>query len=621
MPEPDEVARPIGDHLKWRFQQVLHRLWRHGKPSISSLMVLIMTSLVLLPLLAAGLYFYNVLSASLQHQAENYLESFITTINQNLENRFASIDNTSMIMLSSREMRQLLTNEDLPASQRASEMSDLLKYQLFFNRAWDNKLIEKVFVCKNILVYFSTPENIFNPAAAAEVISSLYGKTDDLAVDKYLIPPTPGNPSIYYFRNINDINTTRNIGRLFLQINPAKLNENSSHLRYDSAMLLTFNDSGTIFSHTDPERIGQAVDTGLFKMRNSAGLTEIELDGQVFLATSNHLPAYGMYSIVAVPRAEVFAELYRTTRIFLQYLAMLLLSCLILAFLISRRLVRPINSVMSSINSFKNGHFSQRMSSQNSREFDELAQVFNNMAGEIDHLIHEVYEKQLLLHESELQNLQAQVNPHFLFNILETIGWQATISNNSVIQTMVTSLGQLLRAGLSWSGSETITVADELQYIRFYLDLQKIRFADRLDIGITIADNTLLDLHIPKLSIMPLVENAFIHGLEPKKGPGTLQIRVWEESEALYFQIIDNGVGFDTRTVQLEPAGPVLRRSGNACIGIVNSHRRIQLLYGRSYGIKLKSSPGEGTSVTVVLPKVKPATNAGPDSGDLAQEA
>jgi two-component system sensor histidine kinase YesM len=570
--------------------------------------MLIMTALVMVPMLVAGIFFFNVFSTDLQHQAESYLDTYMTTVNQNLENHYSSIDSTSMTLIANRDIRALLLRDDLPTSQRASQMAQLLQYQLFFNRSWDDKLVERIFICRSDKVYYSIPEAYFDSASTAAIIDDLYRTTDGLVADKYLIPPHGGENKIYFFRNINDINTTVNLGRMFLEIDPAKFIESVDTIKYEGSIMLTFDDSGTIFSHSDPAQIGISVDRGLFDLRSSVGTVETTLDGRVYLATVTQLADYDLYSLVAVPKAEVFASLDKARVTFLEFLAALLIVCLFLTFALSRRVFRPIRTVMDSLQSFRSSHFAVRIPRQNSREFDELADGFNSLAGEIDHLINEVYEKQLLLRESEIQALQSQVNPHFLFNVLETIGWQASLNDDTVIQTMVASLGQLLRSNLSWSGSETITVADELRYIRFYLDLQKIRFEDRIQVDIDISDDALLDLYITKLSIMPMVENAFIHGLEPKKGQGHLRIRIWDEGERLYFEVSDDGVGFDASTLHLDaPANRVRIENDHTSIGIVNSHRRIRLLYGPEYGIRVDSRPGQGTTVTVTLPKVKTA--------------
>lgn len=578
----------------------------HRKPSIFVRLMLSMSALSLVPLIAACLYFYQVLSQNLRLEAESYLNSFATTTNEDLERRLDSIDNTSMMMLSNRELRNLLIDDSQPTSLRSSQIADLIKYQLFFNASWDEHLIEKIYVCRNNFVYFNEPQDFFQTDESLEAVRLLYRKTDDLAVDKYLIPPTPDEPQIVYFRNINDINTTRNIGRMFIQIDPARLHLNSSLIRYPQAMIMTINDTGTIFSHTDSSQVGQLADPALFQLRDVRGLAELELQGEPYLVESNHLASYGLYSFVAVPKAEVFAGLYKARQLAVELLITILVACLVLSGLIARRITRDTRAVISSMELIRQGHFDERMVPQHVQEYDELAGVFNRMAKEIDHLIHEVYQKQLLLREAELSALHAQVNPHFLFNVLETISWQARLNDDPTVDAMIASLAQLLRADISWSGRELTSIADELRYIQFYLDLQKVRFADRLSIRITLADESLRSWLIPRLSLIPLVENAFIHGLECKKGPGQLQISIWDEGELLYCQVSDDGTGFDPGSIPLNFSDPVpntLHQIDRQGIGILNTHYRIRLLFGLNYGVRLQSAPGLGTKVTLVMPR------------------
>ncbi len=573
--------------------------------SLGGRVVLVMLALVLVPQLISGVYFYRIFSANLQSQAEDYLESFIATVNQSVADHYTNIDYTSMSILANREIRELLQDNTLLASQRNSRMADLLKYELFFNRAWDSKLIERVFICQSREVFFSTPQSFFNPAETAALVDRLFDFTDGLAADKYLVPPTPDQDSVYFFRNINDINTTQNLGRIFLQVNLSRFVEIDTPIRYRDSILITYDTNGIIITHTNPNQVGRTIDPAFVPQSDKPGVRHVRLEDRDYLATVRYLEEFGLYSTVAVPEEEVFSSLYRIGRTLLQFLAIFSLVCILLALLFAAQLVRPIRSVIQSVVSLQQSRFKERIRRQKIREFNELAEVFNGMASEIDHLVNVAYEKQLLLRESELQNLRSQVNPHFLFNVLETVGWQASISGNETIETMIESLGELLRASQSWSGSDTISVAEELRYIRFYLDLQKIRFADRIRVDIAMDDKTLLGLQIPKLSIMPLVENAFTHGLEPKKGPGSLRIRIWEEEEELRFQIVDDGIGFDTRIIDLEsPRSLAPHAPDHASIGIVNSHRRIRMLFGPRYGIRLRSVIGEGTEVMVVLPKM-----------------
>jgi two-component system sensor histidine kinase YesM len=215
-----------------------------------------------------------------------------------------------------------------------------------------------------------------------------------------------------------------------------------------------------------------------------------------------------------------------------------------------------------------------------------------------------VYKKQLLLKESELKSLQSQINPHFLFNVLETISWRARMSNNDEIYQMITSLGYLLRASFATSGIEKVKISEEMHYIEFYLLLQKKRFEEKLEIEINNQIESLDIYYVPKLSVQPIVENAIVHGLEQKIGNGKLTITMYIEHEDIVFEIHDNGVGFQVADVDLREMNSSFKSNDkHSNIGLFNSNRRIKLLYGEAYGITLESQINMGTKVTLRIPK------------------
>lgn len=575
-----------------------------NKPTIKSYLIIFITVFAVVPLASAGLYSYIILSRTITTHSEHYLTNNIHTINQNLDGLINTIDNTSLVLLADDRLRSFLTDEAEPETLQTTQVEKLLHHQLFFNYAWQKNIISRIYVCKNKTTYYYTPQQFFAQDEILDTVNVLFNKTENLSVDKYLIPPENNDKVFYFFRSINDFNTTKNIGRLFIEINSDKFRELTDQLLYKGLSLIIFNDSGIIFLHNDIEKIGYPIETELFMLRDSENINEITLNGGSYLVTVNKLSTSGLYSLISIPKREVFSELYSTVRFYVQMLIIIMMLCILSAYFIANRIAHPIRSMMFNIDNFKNGSFKERIPKQRYRELDELASVFNHMAHDIDRLIHDDYEKQLLIRESEIHNLHAQINPHFLFNILDTIAWNAQMEQNQNIISIVNSLGQMLRAGFSRNGFETIILADELKYIQFYINLQMHRFENRMSYQLMVGDDSLLDHIIPKFSIMPIVENAFTHGLEPKKGVGSLQIRIWDESDALYIQVIDDGIGFDASSINNMLSEEVNNFTRDSeYIGILNTHRRIQLLYGIDYGLKIKSSPGEGTQVTITLPR------------------
>lgn len=221
------------------------------------------------------------------------------------------------------------------------------------------------------------------------------------------------------------------------------------------------------------------------------------------------------------------------------------------------------------------------------------------MIQKINSLIQTVYKAELLRKEAEYASLQAQTNPHFLYNTLDTICWQAKLAGNDAIFDTTYSLASLLRASMG-NTDPYITVSQELSYIRDYIQIQKARFRDKIQANIAV-EPALMPVMIPKLILQPIVENAFIHGLEEKNGNGTIKISgiLNDEEETVLFMIHDNGVGM-TRA-QIEKAlDPPPGTKGS--FGLSSVHKRLQLLYGTNFGLKILSDPGKGTTIIIRMP-------------------
>lgn len=279
----------------------------------------------------------------------------------------------------------------------------------------------------------------------------------------------------------------------------------------------------------------------------------------------------------------------------------LLLTIIILLYSVRlvRRITEPIGALVEKAQKLGEGNFSVTPIETNSIELRTLDKGFDEMVGRIDTLMEKQIEDQKYLHRAELELLQAQINPHFLYNTLDSIVILAENHRDEEVVQMVTSLSVFFRNSLS-KGRDIITLQAERDQVTSYLEIQQIRYSDILKYDIQIPDD-LLDCLVPKLVLQPLVENALYHGTKNKRGIGSIFITGRSLGGDMLLQVKDDGAGMDEEQIRALQAGVYEDR--HTGLGLVNVHKRIKLYCGEGYGLSFESTLGEGTTVSVLLPK------------------
>ncbi|MCR4695200.1 MAG: histidine kinase [Pseudobutyrivibrio sp.] len=226
-----------------------------------------------------------------------------------------------------------------------------------------------------------------------------------------------------------------------------------------------------------------------------------------------------------------------------------------------------------------------------------LSITFIKLRDQVSALYESEYESRIMLKETELKNLQHQMNPHFLFNILLTIQIKAKMAGDEVVYKMISSLSSLLRSGIYKDERGIISIREELRLVEYYLELQKMRFEDRLDYSIELSEESIYDCTIPRLIIEPMVENAIVHGVEGISEKAKVDVKLAYNNGDVIIHVIDNGAGFDPKEVDLDS-------KDSTGIGLAYAKERLQLIYGENYGLRVESAVGNGTDVIIKIPKV-----------------
>ncbi|MDL2234935.1 sensor histidine kinase, partial [Christensenellaceae bacterium OttesenSCG-928-L17] len=279
--------------------------------------------------------------------------------------------------------------------------------------------------------------------------------------------------------------------------------------------------------------------------------------------------------------------------------ALLVIVTLLYSVRFTRRITEPVGALAQKAQKLGEGNFSVEPIEAKSTEIQMLDKGFNEMVSRINTLMENQIENQKYLHRAELELLQAQINPHFLYNTLDSIAILADNHRYEDVVRMVTSLSVFFRISLS-KGKDTITLRAERDQVASYLEIQQIRYSDILDYEIDIPEE-LLDYIVPKLVLQPLVENAIYHGAKSQRKIGHIRIAGESRGDDILLRVEDDGAGMDEKQLTTLQAG--IYEDRHTGLGLVNVHKRVKLYCGEGYGLFFESALGKGTTVSILLPK------------------
>lgn len=269
------------------------------------------------------------------------------------------------------------------------------------------------------------------------------------------------------------------------------------------------------------------------------------------------------------------------------------------AFRFSNQISRAVGSLCENVRQVGEGNFNIPLIQEQDYELQQLSSGITRMAGQIGNLLEDVKREEELQHMTRLQLLQAQVNPHFLYNTLDAIMWLVEAGKQQDAVYMLNQLSMFFRTSLS-KGQDVIRLKEEIEHTRSYMEIQQVRYRDIMDYEIRLPKE-LEEICLPKLTIQPLAENALYHGVKEKRGKSKIWILCEEREEDILITVADNGIGMKPeRKKELERA---LREGKRAGFGLAAVHERIKLYFGADYGVDIYSEYGEGTRIEVRISK------------------
>ncbi|WP_145411305.1 sensor histidine kinase [Paenibacillus xylanexedens] len=404
----------------------------------------------------------------------------------------------------------------------------------------------------------------------------------------------------------------RTEGVLMIGINQDELNE---LLRQEPFETLITDEQGYIVAAKNTELVGQTLnqlDFGIDLQNQAKGTLEADFQGEPSNIVIDELNP--MYSINSLKVISVFAtknivkDANKISLIGMSFMILVLVIALLLVYIISFLTSNRLLRLSRHLNKLALGDLNVTSRIDGNDEIGQLSRQFNYMVKSINDLMTQVVETseqntqlEIAQKEIKLKMMASQINPHFLFNALESIRMKAHIQGEAEIANIVRLLGKLMRKSLE-IGSGKTTLKAELEMVRSYLEIQKFRYGDRLAFVIDIHPEV-EKISIPPLIIQPLVENAIVHGLENKEGTVRVYISIYPMDEVIQVHVKDDGAGITPeRLVEVMQfiCGPEEQEKSR--IGLRNVHQRLTLTYGEPHGLQIKSVYGEGTEVSFTLP-------------------
>jgi two-component system sensor histidine kinase YesM len=514
-----------------------------------------------------------------------------------IEEKLQNIDLLSLSILSDPYIQSyLLTIKEHPNTFEAYQAANNLKRKLLSYQLFDYAVASIVIIDSNGAYHGAGVH------AASLSKDDVQSAVDTAAVYKGASVWVSGDQDGYFqsLREIREVSdySMEPIGTMILRAKADSIVYSSSEEKeyYDSAIIIAA-EGRALFSSPNAVSLNELES----HMHDNGSYSVIALEGSKYLAARFELDYTGWTFIQLVPYGFLFLEIEKMQAVLLALYAVLLIIVLTVGVRLSSHITKPIGKLMSKMAVVEKGNLElDRLEIPNQRnEITLLSLSFDRMINRLNELIKENYIKQLMLRNAEYERLKAQINPHFLYNTLESINWLARMNGQLQISGMVKALGKLLRSSIT--ESPYTTIQEEIDNLNNYIYIQKFRFEDRLDYRMEIGEH-LRHLYISCFILQPIVENSIKYAVEPSAEPCHIIITAEEHPDRLDIIVSDSGGGMDPLYLQKLERDEISAEGTG--VGLKSIHNRLRLLHGQEYGLTIENEPGQGTVIRIALPYI-----------------
>lgn len=580
---------------------------RHFK-SIRSALFAAVSMLVLCVVLIVTMVSLRYTRYSIYDNAAVYTQTIIRQMNQNIDSYITYMDNIAAMISGSEDAQSYLRQEGDDTSESVGNQKRLIEQFTAFLKSRED--------IKNIGIIRDDGCGLFNDGQ--QTINSNLDMTrqfwyeeainsnESILTSSHVQHVIKGERPwvITLSRRISDLtgNADRK-GVVFIDLNYSAISELCDQNSIGAkGYVYILDQDGNIVYHPQQQQLYNELQTENIDIVMNADTDTVTVgDGNnARVYTLSQSEKTGWTVVGCMNMAELTKDSRKAKSIYMVMAVVLVIVALLLFNMIARNITLPIQRLRDSMAKVQEGDFSKadvEVSAEN--EIGSLTKSFNVMTYRIQELMEQNVHEQEEKRKSELKALQSQINPHFLYNTLDSIIWMAESKRNEEVVLMTASLARLLRQSIS-NEEELVTVSQEVEYVRSYLTIQKMRYKDKLEFQIEV-DPEIESVKIIKLVLQPIVENAIYHGLKYKDSKGLLMVHGRRSGDNAVIEIIDNGVGMEPETLAHIFERHKVNYHSNG-VGVYNVQQRLQLYYGNDYGITYESEKNKGTIAAITIP-------------------
>jgi len=577
--------------------------------SIRSSISFAFSLLILASIAATSLFSYRLSVDAAQRNSQGYIEEIIKQVNSNIQSYVDNMENISLLAMTNKDVKYFISDNTFIGSEDRRQYEKRIS-DLFQSILYTRQDIASIMVFGYNGRYVSDRRiTNLNPNVKLEE-QAWYENARSAGGKSVLSAPHVQNVIQDEYRWVvslsRELKSTDGIiaeGVFLVDLNLSVIDAICSQINLGKKGYVFIVDPDgnivyhpqqqLIYSNLRAERIPEVMHAP-----SGTSFTASDQEGKRIYSVQD--TNFG-WKIVGVAYAdELIADVGTIRNTIIAYALAGLAVSLLLSMLLSYRLTRPIKKLQADMKMVEKGNFGIQTEIRQMDEIGQLGRTFNLMVSRIKNLMQEMIRTQENKRKNELQLLQAQINPHFLYNTLDSIVWMAEQKQHEQVVLMTSALAKLFRASIT-KDKELVPIRVEAEHISNYLLIQKMRYNDQLDYRVEI-DESILSCKTLKILLQPFVENAIYHGIRSKPEGGTILIRGREDDGRIVFEVEDDGAGMTPEQLagiwSSEEDAP--KRKG---IGIHNVNERIGLHFGREFGVKIRSEPEAGTCVTIILPK------------------